>query len=104
MINGFMHASNFKLVFNAKDSIGKALINKKGTACDSSLQHSGVYRIPCSTPRCNKPYFGRTMKSLEKHMGKHTIKIDKRSRDSALVQHVASHPGHSFDLASAKII
>ena len=37
-------------------------------------------------------------------MDEHSTKIDKRSNDSAMVQHMASYPGHSFDLASAKII
>ena len=104
MINQFMHASNYKLIFTAKDSIGKAVINKKGTIRDSVLQHSGVYRIPCSTSGCNKPYFGRTMKPLDKRMFEHTTMVNKMSRDSALVQHMVSHPGHTFDMDAAKII
>ena len=69
VVNRFVHASNYKLIFTARDSIGRAVMNKKGTVHDSALKDSGIYRIPCSIPSCNKAYFGRTLEGLEKNNG-----------------------------------
>ena len=104
MINRFAHASNYKLIFTARDSIGRAVMNKKGSIHDSSAKDSGVYHIPCSTPGCNKPYFGRTMTTLEKRMSQHESNIADKSDDSALVNHIRSHPGHGFNTKDAKLI
>ena len=104
MVNRFIHASNYKFIYTARDSIGKAVMNKKGTVHDSSSKESGVYHIPCSIPGCNKPYFGRTMIGLEKRMVQHDTNITQKSNDSALVHHMRSNPGHSFNTSEAKLI
>ena len=44
------------------------------------------------------------MKPLVKRMLEHTTNITNMSKDSALVQHMVSHPGHTFDMDAAKII
>ena len=104
VVNRFVHASNYKLIFTARDSIGKAVMNKKGTIHDSTLRDTGVYRIPCSIPSCNKAYFGRTMEGLEKRMVGHNSNMADMSMSSALVHHKTSHPGHDFRTSEAKLI
>ena len=102
--NRFIQDSNIKIVFNSSNSIGRSVVEKKGRAQKSTQRLSGVYTIPCTTPGCNQPYFGRTMQDLHVRTNKHSDDINKGHTSSALVQHIQSHPGHGFVPSSARLI
>ena len=102
--NSFMQDSNIKIVFSSGNSIGRSVVDKKGLARQSTQRLSGVYSIPCTSPGCNQPYFGRTMMDLHVRTTKHNEDISKGKASSALVQHIQSHPGHGFDPSSARLI
>ena len=102
--NSFMKDSNIKIVFSSGNTIGRSVVDKKGLARQSTQRLSGVYSIPCTSPGCNQPYFGRTMMDLHVRTNKHNEDISKGKASSALVQHIQSHPGHGFDPPSARLI
>ena len=105
MFNKFIHTSNLKFVFSSRNTIGHAVVDKKHLVRDSTKQpKSGVYCITCTSPGCNHHYYGRTMKDLHVRTNQHSDNIHDGELSSALVQHINSHPGHSFEPASAQLI
>ena len=99
-----IHASNYKLVFNYRDSIGHAVVKKKGIPTDSIQQRSGVYRIPCSSSGCDLPYYGRTNRPLKVRLDEHRDNISNGDTSSALVRHIQSHPGHDFNFDATSLV
>ena len=100
----FMKASNFKLVFSSSDSIGKAVVNKKGRVKTSTQDRSGVYHIPC-LPGCDKSYYGRTQKPLHQRIHEHRQDINANIDDGkGMITHTKSHPGHHFNLSAARLV
>ena len=105
---GFMtpilHASNYRLSHNYRDTIGRAVINKKGTTKDSTHFQSGVYVVSdCETPVCDEPYFGMTRTTLQNRTKKHEQVMKSAHQVSALREH-ARKPGHRHDPQSAKLV
>ena len=99
-----MKASNFKLVFSSSDSIGKAVVNKKGRVKTSTQDRSGVYHIPC-LPGCDKSYYGRTQKPLHQRIYEHRQDINANNDDGkGMISHTKSHPGHHFNLSAARLV
>ena len=102
--NRFVQDSNIKIVFSSSNSIGRSVVDKKGNVQKSTRRPSGVYTIPCTSPGCNQPYFGRTMEDLHVRTNRHSDDIKFGYHNSALVKHIQSHPGHGFEPASARLI
>ena len=71
---------------------------------DSIQQRSGVYCIPCSSPGCDLPYYGRTNRPLKVRLDEHRDDISNREKGSALVKHIQAHPGHDFNFDAASLI
>ena len=103
-LNRFIHASNLRIVFSARNSIGRSVVNKKGRSRNNEQISSGVYQIPCAVSGCNRPYYGRTVRTLAKRMVDHNNYIANRDQSSALVIHMQKYPGHYFDTSTAKLI
>ena len=100
-----MQSANYKFVFNYRDTIGRAVVNRKGSLRISKHQKPGVYRIPCTFPGCEQPYFGRTMKPLKERLHKHSLNFrSSNPQKNAMIEHSREHPGHRFDLTSARLI
>ena len=53
---------------------------------------------------CPLRYFGITSRSLRKRISEHRDYISKMDPSSALVRHIQSNPGHSFNLEKASLI
>ena len=98
-----MKNSNYKIVFNSRDSIGKSVVDKKGRVNTASQNRSGVYQIPCSQG-CDKTYYGRTLKPLYLRLREHKKHLDKKTPLQAHVEHLKLHPDHNFDLSAASLI
>ena len=104
-LNPIMQSANYKFVFNYRDTIGRAVVNCKGSLRISKHQKPGVYRIPCTFPGCEQPYFGRTMKPLKERLHEHSLNFrSSNPQKNAMIEHSREHPGHRFDLTSARLI
>lgn len=99
-----LNASNYRISYNYRDTIGRAVFNKKGTTKDSTHFNSGVYVVSdCVTPVCDEPYFGMTRTTLQKRIRQHELNMQNQHQFSALTEH-AKKPGHEDNPKSIKLI
>ena len=91
--------SNFKLVFNNPETIGKTLINNKSKV---NIE-AGVYQIPCKDVNCKKSYFGETGRSLNIRISEHKNDIRRGNELNALFNHMES-TDHGIDFQKKELL
>ena len=100
--------TKYKLASTSRNSIGRAVVQKRGKTKGSSHQLNGVYMIPLipldPTTGNNLPYIGRTNTTLENRLSQHRNSIRKNYEACAMVKHIRNNPGDKYDLENARII
>ena len=102
-LNASIRASKHRIVFTSSNSIGRAVVSKRGSQVAATYQRSGVYAIDCLTPDCQLTYYGRSME-LNTRIASHTNDYRTNLQSSALVKHVQDFPGHSFNPGNTRLI
>ena len=102
-LNASIRASKHRIVFTSSNSIGRAVVSKRGSQVAATYQRSGVYAIDCLTPDCQLTYYGRSME-LDTRIASHAKDYRTNLQSSALVKHVQDFPGHSFNPGNTRLI
>merc|ERR1739842_286957 len=100
--------TKYKLASTSRNSIGRAVVQKRGKTKGSSHHLNGVYMIPLipldPTTGNNLPYIGRTNTTLENRLSQHRNSIRKNYEACAMVKHIRNNPGDKYVLENARII
>ena len=102
-LNTSIRASKHRTVFTSSNTIGRAVVSKRGTHAVSASHRSGVYAIDCLTPDCPLAYYGRSM-DLNARITTHARDYRNNSVASALIKHVQQFPGHAFNPWNTRLI
>ena len=102
-LNASIRTSKHRIVFTSSNTIGRAVVSKRGTQVASTYHRSGVYTIDCLTPDCQLTYYGRSM-DFNARITKHRNDYRSNLSSSALVKHVQDFPGHGFNPGNARLI
>ena len=98
--------TKYKLASTSRNSIGRAVVQKRGKSKGSTHQLSGVYMIPLipldpTSTGSNLPYIGRTNTTLKNRLSQHRNSIRKNYEACAMVKHIRNNPGDKYDLENA---